>query len=179
MAKLNPKQEIALAAVLAGKTYREAADKAGYTEDHVKQMLSPNGRFPEVYQEYQRRLMEHSERLDEDAYCTKAELLRELRDIAQECRAGKPIVSRDGEIVDYEKDLTNWVRTVVERGKLCGHYVTKAEVLNKTEEAYEIDPDDLTDEEFEVWAAYEELRERKAKAPEASGRGGEETPEGA
>ena len=175
--QLNPKQEIALSVVLAGKTYREAAEEAGYTEDHVKQMLRPGSRYPEVYEEYQRRLSEQSDRLKEEAYCSKAELIAELKLIAAEAQDGKPIV-RDGHILGYEKDLTNWIRTVIERGKLCGHYVAKSEIV--MQEGYDVDPDDLDDDEFEVYAAYEELKLKlKTKAAEASLGGGAETPEGA
>lgn len=144
---LNPKQEAALAAVLAGKTYKEAAEDAGFTEGHVKQLFRPGSRWPEVYEEYQRRLQEQSETLSEEADRSKDALISELEEVAEYCREGRPILSKEREIIGHERDHANWIRTIVERGKLLGYYVDKKEINGKLTVADIISSIDLEEDE--------------------------------
>lgn len=138
-----------LAAVLAGKTYREAAEASGLSESWIKHVMKEDSRSPKVYEEYRRRLMEQTERLTEAADRSKEALIEELEEIAGECRDGKPIVNKDGEIVGHEKDFTNWIKTVVERAKLLGYYVEKKELSGKLTVADIIGSIDLDSEEEE------------------------------
>lgn len=171
--KLTVKQQKLMSGILSGLSIVDAAKRAKLSVSYA-QNLHAGTEKPYFRAELDRRKLDQQERLLVDSPDrSKEALLRRWEEFRKACQ------SRKEENGALSPDLTNWGRSLIEEGKLMGYYVTKAEVLSKSEEAYEIDPDDLTDEEFEVWAAYEEMRERKAKAPEAAGRGGETAPQGA
>lgn len=111
---LNAKQELAVAARLAGKTYREAADESGLTEDHVKQLLSPGGRHPHVFEEYERRKAEMVDALGEDARRTLDGLLVELEEATDKAKG--------------MLEFPSWIRAIVERAKLLGFNVDRKQI---------------------------------------------------
>lgn len=112
--KLNAKQELAVAARLAGKTYRDAADESGLTEDHVRQLLAPGGRHPHVFEEYERRKAEMAEALGEDARRTLDGLLSELEEATDEAKA----------VLEFP----SWIRAIVERAKLLGLSIDRKQI---------------------------------------------------
>lgn len=146
---LSVRAEKMLAAVLAGKTHQEAAEISGLSRGYIDHALREDSRYPEIYAEYRRRLMEQSERLTEKADRSKEALIAELEEIAIVCKDGKPIVDKEGEIVGHERDTTNWIKTVVERAKLLGYYVEKKEISGKLTVADIIGSIDLDDDEDE------------------------------
>lgn len=112
--KLNAKQELAVAARLSGKTYREASDESGLAEDHIRQLLSPGGRHPHVYEEYARRKAEMAEALGEDARRTLDGLLSELEEATEKAKA----------LLEFP----SWIRAIVERAKLLGLHIDRKQI---------------------------------------------------
>lgn len=112
--ELNPKQEIVVAAVLSGKTYREAAEEAGFTEDHVKQLLRPGSRHPEVLEEYQRRKVELGEALAVETRRSLEGLLSELEEATEKAKR--------------MLEFPSWIRAIMARAKLLGLFVDKKQI---------------------------------------------------
>lgn len=161
-AVLNPRQEIILSALLAGKTQIEAAEEAGVTAQYVSCLLtretkSQNGAksIQRFRKEYAKRLAEQRERLMEKADITKESLLDELVEISRCCK--------------QEQDRGNWIKTVSERAKLLGFYPgSKVELehsgnVNVTA-GPQYDFSRLTDKEL---ATYETLEAKLTGGPAA------------
>lgn len=137
MKTFEAKIETLLSERLSGKTIRESAAVANFNYDYAREILCTGRKRPDVKEEYERRLKEQSERLEEEAYCSKLALIQELEELRDRVR-GEVAEDDDGNQVLTEFDAQAWLRTIIERGKLCGHYIHKHEHSGKNGGAIEL-----------------------------------------
>lgn len=161
MDKLPKKQQNLILELLSGKSIREASEVAGVSYDWAKQLHCNRDpkrtqAFYDVLQEERRKQNERiSQGIVDKAVArvsevdrSKEALLAELEEIADYCKIEIPIVSKkSGEVVGYERDISNWIKTVIERGKLLGYYVDKKEHSGKFTVADIIGSIDVDDED--------------------------------
>lgn len=156
--KLNKRQQQWVAAMVEHRgDIRIASEAVGYTYWHGRQ-LSAGNRHPHVKDALDEAMVEIAEECKYRGLIDREDAFEELMRVGDRAMA----------IGDYKSG----VRSRVDAYKLVGLYVHKIDFKDLTER-YEIDPDELTDEEFEVYAAYEELKEklqdRETKAPDSGG----------
>ena len=115
---LNAKQQKLMGALLSGMTYKEAAKASGYSLHHIGNLMSgQEERFSWFLEEYKKQLEKQAKRIMErEPDRSKEALLAELEELRDTCKDGKKI------------DRTNWIKTIIERGKLLGYYIEKKEV---------------------------------------------------
>lgn len=167
--KLTPQQQKLMGALLAGKPYREAAEISGFSVQYIHNLMGGREeRYKWFKDEYETRLAEQGERICErEPDRSKEALIAELEEVAGHCRDGKPILDKEGGIIDYDRDHTNWIKTIVERGKLLGYYIDKKELSGtvQTVSGPVYDFEAFTDEELEQFAALEAKATRLPAGP--------------
>mgnify|MGYP000182683905 CR=1 FL=1 len=136
---------------------QKASAEVGYTYWHGRQLASGN-RTPQVKKALDAAMLEVADECKYRGLIDREDAFEELM--------------RVGDKAMDAGDYKSGVRSRVDAYKLVGLYVHKIEDVTPGR-YHEIDPDELTDEEFEVYAAYEELREKlqakAAKAPDSGG----------
>lgn len=142
-----------MGALLSGMTYKEAAKATGYSLHSIGNLMSGSEpRYSWFLEEYQRRLAEQAKRIMErEPDRSKEALLAELEELRDTCKDGKKI------------DRTNWIKTIIERGKLLGYYIEKKEVTGAvTVDTPTYDLSEFTVEELETFAALEAKATRRS-----------------